>query len=245
MARDSSSKLIEWGGILIVAFFFVPRLLAALSASNARTAVQFSPGAALSAQEARGINTAGTIGNTALGNFLSSLLGQNKPQPKPAGGSGAGGGGGGLPQNPRGTISQENAGGIPSQLTQLLNPDGSLNLRQPDYQSFITQPTSDALVPPTINFGTDPFGAGGVDWASIFSSAPPDLAQPDLSNVDFGGDLSSLNYSVYSSDFASLGAPDLTDFGSGGFDLGVGGYDFGDFSGVYDTAFASEDGGDF
>jgi hypothetical protein len=77
--KSSTSTFIEWGAVLLVAFFAVPRLLGALSGSNAKQSTQYSPGAAANAQAARAINTAGLVGNSALGDFLARLLNPSKP----------------------------------------------------------------------------------------------------------------------------------------------------------------------
>lgn len=250
MAR-SSSTLIEWGGIIIVVFFFVPRILAALSTSNLRTATQFSPSAALQAQGARAVNTAGLIGNTALADLLSRLLGRQSSGGGKASPS-AGGGGAGLA--PRQSVAGAEGGASPF-------------VRTPDFTDFLagTGPYAGSvnpadLAPPNINFGTPTF-----DWSSL-SFGTPDLPvgpSPDLTGVDFGGDLSGL-FSVEGADAASLAAPDLSnvdsfidpnafvDFGSVGPDFssldsgGGGDYTSFDFGGgdytYFDTVALADDG---
>lgn len=87
--RSSSATFIEWGAIALLAIFFVPRILASMSQGNARTNAQYNPGAALNAQAARAVNTAGLAANTGLAEFLAGMLRKQQPsssQSKPASG---------------------------------------------------------------------------------------------------------------------------------------------------------------
>lgn len=235
MARSSSSTLIEWGGILVLAFLFVPKLLAGLKASNARTATQYSPGAAAQAQAARAVNTAGLVGNTALANILSQLLGRGGQQQGSGRSSGASSGGGGALSPPR-TSTTANDRDPFGNLSQLIN------IRRPG-EGITPQPSAADLTPPTIDFGPQP-----IDWGAIFGTPSlPIGPEPDLSALNFGGDLSGL-FSVFGTDAASLASPDLQDvdglinFDYNSFfpDVGISSPDTsyldygGDLSGLYD-----------
>lgn len=183
--KSSTSTFIEWGAIILVAFFAVPKLLGAFGGSNARTATQYSPGAAANAQAARAINTAGLVGNTALGDFLARLLKPPAQQNAGAKGgntgamSGSGGGatrpagapdmswfGGAFNGGSVGGVSDPALGSIGS-MPSVFNPD-SITLPTYDelygvYQANTSGDTSSTAADYIAGFGVDNYA----DMASV------------------------------------------------------------------------------
>ena len=240
MAKNASSNLITWGGIIVVGLFVVPRVLAQMSKNSLATRNASSPGAALNSQLTRGVNTAGYAGNTALANWLARLLGKGSQpsQAKPS----AGGPG--------------NFGAAPT--ARQINPAPSfrpsVDLRGNTTSDWLTDLWSAQNTPlPEAYPGLDELGAvspelgggGGLsalDFMNSYdtTSGEPILEWPGLSDL---GAVSGETVDLGSLDFMSVdttsGMPRLAgggsvDYGSvdyGGGDYGGGDYGGGDYGG--------------
>jgi hypothetical protein len=203
VAKGSTAvtTIIEFSVVGLFALYVLPKVLASISMGNAQTAAAYNPAAAFQAQQARAINTAGTVGSNALANLLKSLTGQQPQSSKPSGGMSMGSGG-----NLSNTGTGSRGGSPPMPGIDLRG-----NTTSPAVQAWLDGQNQQIYDAP--NLGAPPVDNGLLSNILNFGSGDVPGFSPDLSGYGPAGDpYGDASYGAWITD-PGYSYPDLSNYG--------------------------------